>query len=183
LLELEQASVDLARGVLTVERGKSKAARRLLRLRAESREILARRLSAGGRWVFPSPRCHGQHLTKLNERHGDVLKDCELSFVPYDLRHTFATRAADAGMPLATLARILGHSNLRSVLKYVHPQQADMDRELERLDAPVADRNADSEIHGPTSGQHPQLNTAKNRQTQVSAANPSEERLSARKIN
>jgi integrase len=44
-----------------------------------------------------------------------------LNFVLYDLRHTFATRAAQTGIDLATLAQILGHSGLRVAMKYVHP--------------------------------------------------------------
>src|SRR6185312_553599 len=44
-----------------------------------------------------------------------------LDFVLYDLRHTFATRMAQAGCDLATLAAILGHSSLRLVQRYVHP--------------------------------------------------------------
>ena len=39
----------------------------------------------------------------------------------YDLRHTFATRFVEAGGDLVTLKDILGHSSLRSVIKYVHP--------------------------------------------------------------
>jgi integrase len=183
ILALEQGSVNLERSVLAVECGKSKAARRLLRLRAEAREILARRLSTAGRWIFPSPRRHGEHLTKLNNLHVEVLAGCGLKFVLYDLRHTFASRAADAGMPLATLAKILGHANLRSVMKYVHPSQSEMDRELEKLDAAEAGQGMDSEILGPTSGQHPQLKQAKRRETQVSVGNTSGGGLSARKIN
>jgi integrase len=136
LLALQQPHVDLERGILTIIKGKSNAAKRTLRLRPASKEILARRLGAVGRWVFPSPRRHGEHVTKLNNRHVDVLKECHLKFVPYDFRHTFATRAADAGMPLGTLAKILGHGNLRSVLKYVHPDQGSMDLAMEALDKP-----------------------------------------------
>jgi integrase len=44
-----------------------------------------------------------------------------LSFVIYDFRHTFATRMAQAGIDLATLAAILGHSSIRIVQRYVHP--------------------------------------------------------------
>jgi site-specific recombinase XerD len=36
-------------------------------------------------------------------------------------RHTFATRLAQAGIDLATLAAILGHSSSRLVQRYVHP--------------------------------------------------------------
>ncbi len=44
-----------------------------------------------------------------------------LSFVLYDLRHSFATRMAEAGVDLATLAAILGHGSIRIVQRYVHP--------------------------------------------------------------
>jgi site-specific recombinase XerD len=43
--------------------------------------------------------------------------------VLYDFRHTFATRAAQSGVDLATLASILGHNSLRVVQKYVHPTE------------------------------------------------------------
>ena len=39
----------------------------------------------------------------------------------YDLRHTFATRLAEADVDLATLAAILGHNSIRIVQRYVHP--------------------------------------------------------------
>jgi len=64
--------------------------------------------------------------------------------VPYDLRHTFATRAAERGMPIPTLAAVLGHANLRSVMKYVHISQEHMDREMARVDTTL--------IEGPVSG-------------------------------
>jgi integrase len=104
--------------------GKTKAARRTLKLTEESRAILMRRLETAGSFVFPGKK-PGTHLTKLNGPHNKVLRATGLSFVIYDFRHTFATRMAEARMPLATLAAILGHSNLRSIMKYVHPSEAD----------------------------------------------------------
>ena len=38
----------------------------------------------------------------------------------YDLRHTFATRAAEAGVDLVTLASLLGHSRIQMVMRYAH---------------------------------------------------------------
>jgi hypothetical protein len=41
---------------------------------------------------------------------------------------------AERGMPLGTLAAILGHSSLRMVMRYVHPTQDHMDSETVRID-------------------------------------------------
>jgi len=136
----QEADVDLEASKLRIRHGKSKAAKRILRLMTESREILAQRLQRAGRWVFPSPKNPGKHIASHQRAHEAVLKETGLSFVLYDLRHTFATRAAEGGMQLATLAAILGHGNLRSVMKYVHISQEHMDREmmrLERISAPT----------------------------------------------
>jgi len=38
-------------------------------------------------------------------------------------------------MPVATLAAILGHADLRSVMKYVHVRQESQDREMELFEA------------------------------------------------
>jgi len=51
LMALPQAHVDLVRGLLHIRRGKTKAAKRTLKLTAESKTILARRLD-GGAWAF-----------------------------------------------------------------------------------------------------------------------------------
>src|SRR6266850_1510816 len=84
-----------------------------------------RRLPKSKLRACPSPKIPGQHLSKLNTTHDALLKKAQdgginLSFVLYDLRHTFATRAAQQGMDVATLAAILGHSGIRLVLRYVH---------------------------------------------------------------
>jgi hypothetical protein len=78
--------------------------------------MLARRISSQpGPYVFPSPTNPQQHRGPTWREHGEVLEASVLLFVPYDWRHTFASRAAFDGMPLPVLAAILGHANLRSV--------------------------------------------------------------------
>src|SRR5437879_9095589 len=104
-----------------VGRGKMKAASRTLNWTGGSRQLLGRGLKGDSRWWFPSPRRPGEHISKLNSTHNAVCRRAGLNFVLYDFRHTFATRMAQAGTDLATLAAILGHSSLRSVQRYVHP--------------------------------------------------------------
>jgi integrase len=133
---LAQTDVKLEAGRFTVRYGKSNAAKRTLKMRSESRDIFVRRLSAPGHWVFPSQKNHGQHIGPCQRLQAAVVKRSGVMCVPYDFRHTFASRAAnDEGMPLPILAAILGHANLRSVMKYVHTSQEQMDREMTRMDS------------------------------------------------
>jgi integrase len=66
-------------------------------------------------------------VQRLNNAHDVVCAEnkkkrrAALNFVLYDFRHTFATRMAQAGVDLATLAAILGHNSIRIVQRYVHP--------------------------------------------------------------
>jgi site-specific recombinase XerD len=123
---LRKSDVDLDRAQLQIRGGKSPAARRTLDLTTESRLILARRVAGDSKWIFPSARVPGQHITRVNGAHDRVCAagskaGIVFTFVLYDFRHTFATRLAQAGVDLATLAAILGHSSIRLVQRYVHP--------------------------------------------------------------
>ncbi len=68
-----------------------------------------------------------------------------MGFVIYDFRHTYATRAAESGMPVATLAAILGHADLRSVMKYVHVRQEAQDRAMVAFEQTMAKSAAATE--------------------------------------
>lgn len=177
IIEIEIENVDLTSRTLRITKGKTKAARRIIRLTSESVQILKRRIQHSqtnivdfdrlcqrlgkklkldpeviarrerlkNRFAFPARRVGKQgkghiSLSGLENAHNDVLVACErkgqpISAVLYDFRHTFATRAAQDGMPLPTLAKALGHSSLRQVLKYVHPTQDHLQMETDRLDS------------------------------------------------
>ena len=57
------------------------------------------------------------------------------AFRIYDLRHTWATRAAEAGMDMPTLAALLGQSKLNMVMRYAHPQERHQADAVKRLEA------------------------------------------------
>lgn len=107
------AAVDLQAETWEIQDSKSHAGRRVLKLLPESRSILAKRNE--GPWAFPGKK-PGAHLVDIQHSHEAVLKRAQLDFVLYDFRHTFATRMAEPGMDVATLAAILGHANLRTVI-------------------------------------------------------------------
>ena len=141
VMALKKSGYEATRGELRIEGGKSKAAKRTLYLCGESIEILNRRMKLGnGPWLFPSDRVPGGHIRQLQTTHDSVCQDAGVSFVIYDLRHTFATRFVEAGGDLVTLKDILGHSSLRSVIKYVHPTAQHQREGMKRYEAsrPVA---------------------------------------------
>ncbi len=133
VMGLPQEDVNLDKRMLLVRRGKTRAARRMLKLHTESLSILGRRID-GGKWVFPGKKA-GTHLTKVNASHDKIVAETGLEFVLYDLRHTFATRMAEAGCDLSSLAAILGHSSVRMVQRYVHITQAHQDAAMARYEA------------------------------------------------
>lgn len=134
--------VDLARRYIRIEKSKSNAGERTLRLRPESLEILTRlvALSEHG-WLFASERSGAKNLSlsTCENWHVKAREATGIACVIYDWRHTFATRAILAGMSPATLKDVLGHKDLRSVMRYVHLTQQDQDRAMDELSKPKAE--------------------------------------------
>lgn len=137
LYRLAKSDIDLLSGHVYIQRGKTASAKRRLYLTAASRAILARRSTLPGLWVFPSPHNVGKHREGFQKIHDCAVSVSGVECVIYDFRHTFATRACMAGIPLPVVAAALGHSprNLRSVMHYVHVQAGDIDREMAKVEA------------------------------------------------
>jgi len=78
---------------------------------------------------------------------------------PHQLRHTYATEMARAGMSLPVLKEILGHRTIRMTMRYVQVTQCDLQREYlatleaikERYDIP---QPSDAQRPGPLAPTH-----------------------------
>jgi integrase len=119
---------------VTVRNGRTEAARRTLALVPEALEVLRRRVAGavGGRLFVGDRGGTNSLLHTLDAWHSKLMDDTGMAFVIYAFRHTFATRMAVNGCPLATLAEILGHSGLRCVGRYLHPGQAAQEDSMRR---------------------------------------------------
>jgi integrase len=62
----------------------------------------------------------------------------------HDLRHTFASRLAMAGVPLRTLAELLGHMTLAMVMRYAHLAPAHLRDAVERIAGTPTDTTTDT---------------------------------------
>jgi integrase len=65
--------------------------------------------------------------------HDTVVRKLGLDFRLYDLRHTFGSRAAMAGVDLPTLKELMGHSSITLTMRYVHPTPAHKKEAIEKL--------------------------------------------------
>ncbi len=71
---------------------------------------------------------------RRNAAHTATVKRSKFAaFGLYDLRHTWATRSAQAGVDLVTLAAMLGHSRIQMVLRYAHPLEAHQFAAMEKV--------------------------------------------------
>jgi site-specific recombinase XerD len=56
-----------------------------------------------------------------------------LDFTPHVLRHTFCKNLDRAGTPIATIAKIAGHSSLETTRRYITPGRDEIAAELDKL--------------------------------------------------
>jgi len=70
--------------------------------------------------LVKNPVSRVKFLKEDNEQKRVIFPDEERL---YDLRHTFVTRAAEAGVDIMTLAALLGHSRVQMVMRYAHPTE------------------------------------------------------------
>ena len=78
------------------------------------------------RWVFPAPRTGGpQGRGWLDHFWSGIRAEADLRDVRlHDLRHTHASIALRQGETVLAIARLLGHRNAETTLKYTHPDDA-----------------------------------------------------------
>ena len=74
-----------------------------------------------------SRRSVSDMVSKATRRAG--IENC----TPHTLRHTFATRFIRQGGDVRSLQQILGHSNLETTARYLHPTSQEMQRMVEEL--------------------------------------------------
>jgi len=125
IFHLRKKDISLDKNSLQVTRSKTKASIRRVPLSDKAKLILEARLNRfDDGFLFPQNDNNGSAPTKaLDKLHRQVISKLEYKFRLYDCRHTFATRTLESGTDLLTLSAILGHANLKMVMRYAHPSE------------------------------------------------------------
>jgi integrase len=143
---IQPENVNLAGGFIFNPFGKTKAARRRVPLTVAARNVLTRRMAGlESPFLFPCDTDSKRSVPKVNNAHDRAVKVSKVApFRLYDRRHTWATRAAESGIDLVTLAALLGHSKIQMVLRYAHPTQEHQARSVERMEQFVVARQMEA---------------------------------------
>ena len=148
VFRMEVRNLDLVRRTIFNPIGKTKAARRVIPMTNDVFGILQCRVKAArSPWVFYSPAGPGraehldQPIKSVRKAHDAALNRAGIQqhFRLYDLRHTYATRAAQAGIDVLTLAALLGHTTVQMTSRYVHPTDQHKREAAQKLEAYNAD--------------------------------------------
>lgn len=131
IFNLQWFDVDFERGFLNVRQTKS-GKDRAIPMNSMLTALLEN-LHKTSSYVFPSPKTGGK-LVDFKGRFDAARRKAGISnFRFHDLRHTAATRMADAGVDIFTLAAILGHSDIRMTRRYAHATDESKRRAVEKL--------------------------------------------------
>ncbi len=78
-----------------------------------------------------------------------------VNFRFHDLRHTFASRLVERGVPLLHVSKLLGHSTILMTQRYSHASEDALHDAVSRLDRPVEKFNVDSKLVDPVVSETP----------------------------
>jgi len=133
-LGLTSANVDLEQGVITLYGDQVKSGKvRAIPMTDRVREILQVRLADGtgdGRHPFRMSKFHVSHTMQ------DTLKKVGLygdGLCVHSLRHTFASRLVQKGVPLYTVKDLLGHQSIQMTERYSHLRRDDLGNAIQLL--------------------------------------------------
>ncbi|MGB8509816.1 MAG: site-specific integrase [Pyrinomonadaceae bacterium] len=131
LFKLRWFDVDFPRGVIHVRDTKS-AKDRVVPMNAAVREMLERQPKTSGH-VLPSPKTGGQ-LVDIKNPFGAACETAKIKDLRFhDLRHSAATRMADAGVNIVVIAEVLGHGDIRTTKRYSHAMEEAKREAVEKL--------------------------------------------------
>jgi integrase len=117
-------NIDWSQRLIFNPNGKTKAARRYVPISQRMLGLLMVRCADKREgWLFPSRRAKGGHLTTVAKQFWDARSEAGLpgALVLYCVRHTFGTAAYGATGNLAMVMNVMGHSDVRTAMRYQHP--------------------------------------------------------------
>ena len=126
ILGLKWSDVDMDTGLITVSQtnSKSKKQRKIFINRILRKELAELKLKSGGNeFVFLSDK--GRRLKEVKNGFDAACRRAGIEGLRFhDLRHTPATRMIESGGSIVAVCKILGHSDIKTTMRYTHPESS-----------------------------------------------------------
>ena len=133
ILSRTWAHVDFGRNVIDVTNTKSGKDRIIPMNEIVRFELLRLKGLADTGPIFVSMKT-GRALVEIKKGFTAACKDAGIEDLHFhDLRHTFGTRLGEKGTDVFTIARLMGHSDLRMTARYTHATDRNLRRAVESL--------------------------------------------------
>jgi integrase len=142
-VQLQQTQINVQRSVVRGVEGPPKSkAKRIVPMSPALTAFMEQRLQGlePTDLVFPGP---GRGWWTPDQLKRPFQRATQAAGVPrirwHDLRHSYASQLVIAGVPLVVVQRLLGHSDIRTTMRYAHLRSSSLAQHVAILDAPVAD--------------------------------------------
>jgi len=141
-VQLRQAQFHVRRSVVRGVEGppKSKASR-VVPMGPGLQSFMETRLQGreGEDLVFPGPSGGWWTPSQIRKPFGRAIAAAGVPRIRWhDLRHSYASQLVIEGVPLAVVQQLLGHSDIRTTLRYAHLRPSTLAQHVAVLDAPIA---------------------------------------------
>jgi len=141
ILRLRWSDIDFEKGRLSVRKSKTKSGKRDVYLNSMLyQQLLSLSRQEHGEWIFPSPERFqkpGQperHIADVKNAFRRAIRLAGIKKITFhQLRHTFCSRLADAGVPLPVIQKLAGHASITMTSRYTHPADELKQRAVEVL--------------------------------------------------
>jgi integrase len=127
MVHLRVELIDFTRGYIEVKTTKSKAGERRIPMSDRVKQVLFEQVAGRTEgWLFPSPRYPDRPITRaaLTQAFAGArtLAGIPKSKKLYTARHTFATDMMAATRDPKLVMELVGHSDLKTTMTYLHPE-------------------------------------------------------------
>jgi len=137
LLGLRAEDVDFHRDVIYVKETKTDEDREVPMnntVRELMKKLVDQSNKRGCEYIFTNPKTGTRYRDIKMAWHNACRKAGIDNLRIHDLRHTFGTRAADAGVPLVAIGKVMGHASIQTTMRYAHATDEGKRRAVQALE-------------------------------------------------
>jgi len=126
IVSLKWSEVDLENNIITVTQTNSKSKKeRNIPINSVLRSLLIELKLRSGVNEFVFLNNKGQRIKTIRTAFKAACRRANINGLRiHDLRHTTATRMVESGANIVAISKILGHSDIKTTMRYAHPEDS-----------------------------------------------------------